>query len=433
VLFWGLALAMGCEPEALPRRRRYVLAPEVDAALADATVPTGLCPRRATRGLDLAVAPGCTRAAVAWNGSHYGVAWQQATPRGTAVWFARVQPTGDRAGAAVQVSADGFRVGYPAVVWNGANWSVLFDAAWGAGEGDVQQARVDVRGAVVSAPWRMTRGPRDDIAAAIGGSGQGFGLAWVAREDAGRRHVLYGMSLDRWDAPRGQAVRLIDTGLTLAAPTVTWTGEEWAFTAVSGRGETRAVEFMRLSPEGQPRGVLRHVSPERIGGVELDGRHAIAWDGRAFGLAWSELRDGAQRVFVRRVSARGNPFGGDFTASEGAASAHEPALVTVAPGVFALAFRVERDGGARVSVRTVDVEGGRLSPVSELQGPDGSAGAPAMAFDGHGVGVATVSPRGVAFHRVEFGPCAGSQRLYAPAAGGASPSAAPPYIVSAMR
>ena len=279
---------------------------------------------------------------------------------------------------------------------NGANWSVLFDAAWGDGEGDVQQSRVDVRGAVVSAPWRMTRGPRNDIASAIATNGQGFGLAWIAREDDGRRHVLYGMSLDRWDAPRGQAVRLIDTGLTLAAPTVTWTGEEWAFTVVSARGETRSVDLMRLTPEGQPRGVTRHLCPEPLGGVDLEGRHAIAWDGHVFGVAWSELRDGAERVFLRRVSARGNPIGGEIQVSEGAASAREPSLVTVAPGVLALALRVERDGVPRVWVRTVTTDGSQRSPVSELQGPDGTATAPAMAFDGSSIGMATVSSRGVA-------------------------------------
>ncbi len=403
----ALAALAACTPEPRPLRRRYVLAPEPDAAAPDAPegAPAGLCPQRAARGLDLAVTPGCTRASVAWNGTHYGVAWQQASPQGTSVWFVRVDAAGGRAGAAVQVSEDGFRVGYPAVVWNGANWSVLFDAAWGDGEGDVHQARVDVRGATVSAPWRMTRGPRDDVATAIASNGQGFGLAWVAREDNGRRHVLYGMSLDRWDAPRGQAVRLVDTALTLGAPTVTWTGEEWAFTAVSARGEARAVDFMRLAPDGLPRGVMRHLSPDRIGGVDLEGRHAIAWDGRAFGVVWSELRDGATHVFFRRVSPRGNPLGPDVRVSDGAASADDPALAAVAPGAFALAMRVERDGIGRVWVRALAADGSFHPAGSELQGPDGTAAAPAMAFDGRGLGVATVSRRGVAFHRVELGPC----------------------------
>jgi len=384
-----------------------VLAPELDAAAPDASLLAGLCPQRAAPAIDLAVTPGCTRASIAWNGTHYGVAWQQASSVGTSVWFVRVNASGERAGAPVRVSEDGFRVGYPTALWNGANWSVLFDASWGEGEGDIHQARVDVRGAMVSAPWRMTRGLRDDIATAIASNGQGFGLAWIAREDNGRRHVLYGMSLDRWDAPRGQAVRLIDTALTLGAPTVAWTGDECAFTCLSARGEVKAVDFMRLDPAGLPRGVLRHVSPDRIGGVDIDGRHSVAWDGRSFGVVWSELRDGATHLYYRHVSPRGNALGPDVRVSEGAVNAGDPALVSVAPGMFALAMRVDRDGVSRAWVRSLQADGSSPDVHAELQGPDGTATAPALAFDGGGVGVATVSRRGVAFQRVEFGPCAG--------------------------
>jgi hypothetical protein len=399
-----------CQPEVRTPRRRYVLAPEIDAATddvaSDATAPNGLCPQRAAPAIDLTVTPGCTRASIAWNGTHYGVAWQQASTEGTSVWFVRVNRAGERAGVPIRVSEQGFRVGYPTALWNGANWSVLFDASWGEGEGDIHQARVDVRGAMVSNPWRMTRGPRDDIATAIASNGQGFGLAWIAREDNGRRHVLYGMSLDRWDAPRGQAVRLIDTALTLGAPTVAWTGEEWAFSCVSARGEVKAVDFMRLEPGGLPRGVLRHISPDRIGGVDVDGRHAVAWDGHAFGVVWSELRDGATHLYYRHVSPRGNPLGPDLRISEDGFNASEPALATIAPGAFALAMRVDRDGVSRSWVRSLGADGVIDASRAELQGPDGTATAPALVFDGTGVGVVTVSRRGVAFHRVEFGPCA---------------------------
>lgn len=406
-LLAALLAVAACQPSPRPLRRRYVLAPELDAAAPDAAPLVGLCPQRAAPAIDLAVTPGCTRASIAWNGTHYGVAWQQASPLGTSVWFVRVHAAGERAGAPIRVSEDGFRVGYPTALWNGANWSVLFDASWGEGEGDIHQARVDVRGAMVSAPWRMTRGPRDDIATAIASNGQGFGLAWIAREEGGRRHVLYGMSLDRWDAPRGQAVRLVDTAFTLGAPTVAWTGEEWAFTCVSARGEVKAVDFMRLDPGGLPRGVLRHVSPDRIGGVDVDGRHAVAWDGRSFGVVWSELRDGATHLYYRRVSPRGNALGPDVRVSEGAVNAGDPALASVAPGVFALAMRVDRDGVSRAWVRSLQADGTASEAHAELQGPDGTGAAPALVFDGGGVGVATVSRRGVAFQRVEFGPCAG--------------------------
>ena len=62
----------------------------------------------------------------------------------------------------------------------------------------------------------MKRGLRDDIEPAIAARAQGFVLSWIAREEHGRRSVLYGQRLDRWDAPRSMAVRVLDTNATVA-------------------------------------------------------------------------------------------------------------------------------------------------------------------------------------------------------------------------
>lgn len=406
-LAWALAWALAsCEREPARPRRRYVTAPEVDAA-APADAPAGrLCALRATPAEDVAVGAGVARVSVAWGAGSYGVAWREAVAGDAWVAFARVSAAGALDGGPARVTERGFRAGAPSVAWNGAGWSVVFDGAYGEGAAEVYQARVDPRGRVAAAPWRMTRSPRDDVAPAFASNGRGFALAWVGRE--GGRHVLYGQVLDRWDAPVGLAVRLLDTSLTLAAPAVTWSGQEWAFTCVSARRdrEVLAVDFARLDATGAPRGARQHASPDRIGGVDTDGRYAIAWDGAAYGVAWSELREGATRVFARRVSARGNALGGDVRASdEGAASASEPALARVADGVLAVAMRVERDGLPRVWVRTLDAAGNLQRGHVELQGADGLAGAPAMAFDGEALGVATATARGVAFHRVTVGPC----------------------------
>lgn len=399
-----LLAMVGCDPERIPARRRYVPAPDVITD--DASSPVGgLCTRRGAASVEIAPGTGRTRASIAWSGLHYGVAWQEATAEGTSAWFARVHGVEGPQGLVTRITHPGLHVGYPTVLWNGANWSVIYDAAWGEADGDVYQARIDARGAMVSDPFRMTRGARDDINASMAPGEQGFGMAWIAREEGGRRHVLYGMSLNRWDAPRGLAVRMLDTQLTLGAPTVTWTGAEWALTCVSARGEVKAVDFLRLSPEGLPRGVLKHISPERIGGVELENRHAVAWDGHALGVVWSELREGATQVFFRAVSARGNPLTADVRVSEGAMAASEPALVAISEGLFALAMRVEREGMSRVWVRTVRVDGSFQPTQVELQGADGRAGAPSLVYDGTGLGVVTVSPRALSFHRVALAPC----------------------------
>jgi hypothetical protein len=68
-------------------------------------------------------------------------------------------------------------------------------------------------------------------------------------------------------------------------------------------------------------------------------------------------------------------------------------------------MRVERDGLSRVWVRTVDATGAMQQGRVELQGADGQAGTPALAYDGEALGVVTTSRRAVAFHRVAVGRC----------------------------
>jgi hypothetical protein len=282
---------------------------------------------------------------------------------------------------------------------------VLFDGGFGATVGDVYQARVDVRGGTTGIPWRMLRGPREDYEPALRSSGDGFGFTWIAREERGRRSILYGQALNRWSAPTGLAVRLIDTTLLLNAPRVTWTGAEWVFTCLSAQGEAMAVDFMRLDTRSKPHGVLQHISPDRIGGTETENRYDVAWDGDALGVVWSELREGASQVFFRRVSERGNALGPDARVSPSNVSAAEPALVPLGMGLFAVAMRVDREGVSRVWVQTIDGEGVAQRSHVELQGSDGMASSPSLLYDGQALVVATVSARGISMHRLGLAPC----------------------------
>jgi hypothetical protein len=404
------ALVANCQREQPVYRRRYVLPPEVDV-VTDVMVPDRLCALRAIPSEDLSTEAGVARPTIAWSGSHYGVAWQKQEGANTGIVFARLLSNGGLANRPVMVTDRAFKAGAPTVAWSGANWVLLFDGGFGEQLGDVYQARVDVRGVPVGLPWRMIRGPRDDGEPAYGAGAMGFGLAWISIEERGRRHVLYGQVLNRWNAPVGLAVRLLDTNLTLGGARVTFTGSEWAFTCVSARQEVGSVDFFRLDDKGRPKGILQHISAERIGGVDTERRYDIAWDGSTFGVVWSELRGGAMRVIFRRVSARGNPLGPDVWISEGAPSASEPAIVRVADSVFVVAMRVEREGIGRTWLRTVDGNGTVQQSRVELQGADGTATAPVMVRDETGVGVVTQSRQGIAFHRVLIGPCVAPLRV----------------------
>ncbi len=381
-----------------------MLPPEFDAARPDVVVPDRACALSATPAVDVVVGNGYSRAMIAWSGTQYGVSWWRNDGGDLSVGFARVTAQGVPGGTPARVTERGFTPGPPSLLWNGVSWSLLFEGGFGQDRGDIYQTRVDARGAAVGSPWRMTRGAREDSEPFMATRPQGFAFTWVAREDHSRS-VLYGQLLDRWDAPRSLAVRLLDTTATLASPRAVWTGTQWAFTCLSARGEVQAVDLARLDDRGLPTGTLRHASPDHIGGVDVASRYDVAWGGGSFGVVWSELREGSTQVFFRPVSLRGNALGGDVCVSQGAPSAAEPVIARVSEGVFAVAMRVTYDGLSRVWVRTVDANGVFQQGRVELQGADGQAGTPSVVFDGESLGVATASPRAVTFHRVTIGDC----------------------------
>ncbi len=359
---------------------------------------------------DISLGPGRSPPAVGWNGTHFGIAWIEDRDGEPAVMFVRVAEDGSRAGAPVRVSERGFRAEAPTLAWNGESWSVVYEGGVRT-LGDLYEARVTVRGIAVGRPWRITRGLREDYQPTVVSAGRGYGIAWVAREgDA--RWSLYAAALPRWDLAEISPTRLLNTGVTLSEPRMVWTGRAWAVTALTSTREVLAVALSRMEADGTPRGVVTHPSGDRIGGTDTAGRYDLGWDGTAFGVVWTELRDGLPGVFYRRVGTHGGALGPETSLVRELTDGGDVAVSTVSwpvverigDGVLAVAMVIEQNGHHRVWIRTLDATGIRPGHI-ELQDSDGSAGTPALVWSGRALGVATSTARGVSFHRVSVGPC----------------------------
>lgn len=395
-------MALSCQPT--PQGPHRQPPPEIPDARAttDGGQSPGLCALRSAPPEDISLGPGRSPPVLAWNGTYYGIAWVEDRDGEPAVMFVRVGEDGSRQGTAVRVSERGFRAAAPSLAWNGASWSLLFEGGVGS-LGDLYQARVDARGIAVGRPWRITRGAREDYQPTLASAGRGYGLAWVSRQVDGR-WSLYAAALPRWDAAEVPPTQLLNTSVTLASPRMVWTGHAWAATVLTAGREVLAVDLARMEPDGTPRGTVTRASSDRLGGVDTVGRYAVAWDGTAFGVAWSELRDGLPQVLLRRVGAHGETVTHEVSVSQEAQGAGWPAVERVGDGVLAVAMQVDREGNPRVWIRTVDALGVRPGHI-EIQDTNGGAATPALAWTGRALGVATATSRGVNFHRVTVGPC----------------------------
>jgi hypothetical protein len=399
----AFALAvLGCRREP-PPRRAPPWAERADAAAPGAD-PSRRCALRSAPPTVVTELNELSGAAIAWSGTHYGVAWSDRADDERVVRFVRVGADGTRLGTPLRMNEDRTEAADPSVTWNGVSWVVVWSGGLHALK-DIYQGRVDPRGSAAGRPWRMTRTrDREDLQPRIASIPGGFGLAWVARV-SGRRSRLYALSLDRFDAPRGFPVALLDTAVSLGETELVWTGAQWAASALSAQREVLRVELGRLDPRGYSLGSVTRLTPRVIGGVETRGRYALAWDGARFAVAWSEVTAGSSHVFFQRASARGNLEGAPLDLGDADESAESPSLARVGEGVVAAAWQVTREGRARIRVRTIDA-GSRAQEVPvELQDHNGAVGHPQLLVAGDTLALLSVSDRALTLHRIALGPC----------------------------
>jgi hypothetical protein len=368
-------------------------------------LPTGRCPLRALPPDDLSVGPPAQLgASVAWNGREWGVAWTESQGEQNAVFFARVGPDGRRRGLPVRVSERGYRGTAPSVVWNGESWNVAFSGGASRWE-EIWLGRIDVRGASMGRPQRITARDRRDYSPALGFDGRNLVLAWSALTGE-NRHAIFTLRMNRWGSQLAPPVRVADRRERLSAPMIVPNGAGWGLAWLVSRTEAVAVDMGRIDTEGNTRGYTARVTLGTLGGSDLAARFGVAWDGERYGLVWDEVRDGAPHVFFDTVGPRLDSRGRFVMLSGARDVATAPTILALERDVFLAAWEVERVGGRHVQMGAFDGSGTLLGERIEVQGHDGHATAPALAPGEDAVGLATVTARAVSFHRVLLGPCA---------------------------
>lgn len=183
------ALRSTTESEVAPSlvwaRDRYAIAMTEYVAIPDARVSIAeIDPRTAavTRRIVLREGGRPTRAALATDGTMYGVAWMQLGldgPANNAVWFRRATVGGDALGAAVALG-EGVSAGEPSVLFDGDTFRVAFNRN-NEREGGVWRARFSRDGAVVGTPGQRVAGtPPFSAFPLLASDGCNDAIGWTA-------------------------------------------------------------------------------------------------------------------------------------------------------------------------------------------------------------------------------------------------------------
>ena len=257
--------------------------------------------------------------AVAFGASTDLVVWEDERPGAvdnsdnSDVFAARVSPSGvvlDPTGIPIAVGAHAETA--PAVAWNGSHFLVVWEDARSDSGGDIYAARVGANGAVLDPGGfavSATANPQDQpavAAGAVGTVGPGFLVAWVEHRpgtgsDAlATRVTSSGTVLD----PAGIDLEASATADVSAPLDVAWNGTTYLVVASAGSGTERDIYGSRVSPAGAVLGIVGISAPA----PGFQGEPGVTSDGSNFLVAWRDNGpssfDGSG-IVAARVSATG--------------------------------------------------------------------------------------------------------------------------------
>jgi hypothetical protein len=377
-----------------------------------------------------------TASALAWNGSAYVVAWQDARGADLGIYGTRVDaagvvsdpagvvisnPTGAQrtpsvtsGGLATLVTWEDFRFGSdcdvranriaangsvldgdgfvvvgvpnsqfaPVAAWDGTNFLVAWSDWVSAATWDLKVARVTPAGAVIDAPIMVSGAANDQVEPSVAWDGAAFVVAWGDQRSGpsdvyASRVTSAGVVQDA----AGIGVSTASAGQVL--PALAAAGSSVLAVWGDARGSSEDVYGARinagtvLDPSGRVLATL--ASPQEA--------PAVAWDGSGYLAVWQDGRgSGGDDVYAARAAADGTPLDGTGIAvSAGAAPEGEPDVAWNGTN-YLVVWQDYRSGtgydvyAARVSAAGTVLEAGGIA-VSTAAGDQTS---PAVASDGSG-------------------------------------------------
>jgi hypothetical protein len=136
-------------------------------------------------------------------------------------------------------------------------------------------------------------------------SGSEFGIAWNHRVDLINEIFFSRFSED--GNPIGSPLRVTYAAATSEAPSLVWTGSEYAISWVDARDGNYEIYFSRVSAQGNEIGDDTRLTFD----PDFSSDPSMVCTGSEFGVAWQDEREVYSDVFFTRVSAGGTEIGDD--------------------------------------------------------------------------------------------------------------------------
>jgi hypothetical protein len=241
-------------------------ASEIYFARLDATGQKLGSDRRVTEAAGYSTSP-----SLVWNGAGFGLSFSDARTGSTLAYFVRLDDSGEKLGDENPLAVASGRAAQPDVVWNGASYDLVL-----AGYNDNLEAiyftRVDATGQqlsdahfVVPSNFNWIGEPSTVVSSpSFTWNGDGYGIAWAGRPAGTSGRVVYLTILDRNGVKLGDHHLIGPTHLN-SKPQITWTGDSYSILLgeelAAAQDRVLLAQFM-VSADGESstRGVVSTVS-----------------------------------------------------------------------------------------------------------------------------------------------------------------------------
>lgn len=192
------------------------------------------------------------------------------------------------------------------------------------------------------------------------------------------------------DARLAHAARADEPMLPIS-PSLAWNGDGYGMAWVNLREEEFQLWFQRLDAEGKRLG--RPLRIGRDGAVTINPQ--VVWSGAGYAVAWTEVRDDAVQAMLQRLDAQGAAAGAPVKLGAGDDIQLLPRLAWNGREYAATWLRFEVVTQMSAHFARIAPDGRRVGGESTLGQRFFAFGAPDLAFNGDGYGVAwnSFSPR----------------------------------------
>ena len=112
-----------------------------------------------------------------WTGNGYGISWDEERDGNYEIYFARLDPSGNKIGSDVRVTWDTVVSYIPSLVWTGSEYGISWEV-FQDGKKDIYFAHLDQLGNKIGSDLKVTLNPLNYSESSLVWTGSGYGISW---------------------------------------------------------------------------------------------------------------------------------------------------------------------------------------------------------------------------------------------------------------